>query len=70
MTSVPLSMNQLEAIVEVVSRDLLEEWAINDRFGLEELEIAKQNAVDDTALVINKFMEYFNQTMIETSLNN
>jgi hypothetical protein len=67
MTSVPLSVNQLETIVETVSRDLLEQWALNDRFTIEELERAKQNAVDDVIFVINNFMEHFNTYMMMES---
>jgi hypothetical protein len=64
MAQVPLSVNQLETIVETVSRDLLEQWALNDRFGEDELDEAKQNAVDDTIFVINQFMEHFNTYMM------
>jgi uncharacterized FlaG/YvyC family protein len=60
MAQVPLSVNQLETIVETVSRDLLEQWALDDRFGIDDLEKAKQDAVDDTIFVINQFMEHFN----------
>ena len=60
MAQVPLSVNQLETIVETVSRDLLEQWALDDRFGIDNLEKAKQDAVDDTIFVINQFMEHFN----------
>jgi len=64
MAQVPLSVNQLETIVETVSRDLLEQWALNDRFGEDELNKAKQDAVDDTIFVINQFMEHFNTYMM------
>ena len=64
MAQVPLSVNQLETIVETVSRDLLEQWALDDRFGIDDLEKAKQNAVDDTIFVINQFMEHFNTYMM------
>jgi len=64
MSSVPLSMNQLETITEIVARDLLEQWAINDRFEENELEEATQNAVTDTVFVINSFMEHFNTYMM------
>lgn len=65
MSSVPLSMKQLEDIVTQVSQELLEDWAINDRFKEEDLTIAAQNAVNDTVFVVNQFMEYFNTIMIE-----
>ena len=64
MAQVPLSANQLETIVETVARDLLESWAINDRFSVDEIEQAKQNAVEDTVFVINNFMEHFNTYMM------
>jgi hypothetical protein len=64
MSQIPLSMNQLETIVEVVSRDLLEQWAINDRFKEDEMVQAAQNSVDDTVFVINAFMEHFNTYMM------
>jgi hypothetical protein len=64
MAQVPLSVNQLETIVETVSRDLLEQWALDDRFGIDDLEKAKQDAVDDTIFVINQFMEHFNTYMM------
>lgn len=67
MSSVPLSMNQLEEITEMVSRDLLEKWAIDDRFKEEEMEKAAQDAVDDTIFIINNFMEHFNNVMIQQS---
>jgi hypothetical protein len=65
MSSVPISMKSLEDIVSKVAQELLEEWAINDRFSINEKEIAVQNAVNDTALVINSFMELFNTAMVE-----
>ena len=64
MSSVPLSMNQLENIAELVARDLLEKWAIEDRFDEKDLVKTTQNAVDDTIFVINNFMEHFNNVMI------
>jgi len=65
MASVPLSVNQLETILESVSRQLLEQWAINDRFAEDQLEKATQWAVDDASLVINVFMEMFNDYMTQ-----
>jgi hypothetical protein len=64
MTSVPLSVNKLEMIVETIARNLLEEWAINDRFSTDDLESAKQNAVNDTVFIVNEFMEHFNTYMM------
>jgi len=65
MASVPLSVNQLETILESVSRQLLEQWAIDDRFAEDQLEQATQWAVDDASLVINVFMEMFNDYMTQ-----
>lgn len=67
MASVPLSMNQLEQITEIVARNLLEQWAINDRFTEDQLEKATQDAVDDTAFVINEFMSLLNEVMMTTA---
>lgn len=62
-----MSVNQLEDITTSVARDLLEQWAINDRFTIDELEEAKKNVVDDTIFVINNFMEHFNNLMMQAS---
>jgi uncharacterized FlaG/YvyC family protein len=64
MSSVPLSTNQLETIVEIVARDLLEQWAIDDRFAEDQIEKAQQDAVNDAVFVINSFMEHFNTYMM------
>ena len=64
MSSVPLSMQQLEDIATNVARDLLENWAINERFTEDKIIEAGQNAVDDTIFVINNFMEHFNTYML------
>lgn len=64
MSNIPLSMKQLEDITTEVARDLLEQWAINDRFKEDEMIKAAQDAVDDVVFVINKFMEQFNYYML------
>jgi hypothetical protein len=64
MASIPVSVAQMEQIVEVVARDLLEQWAINDRFTSDEIEAYTQHAVDDTVYVVNAFMENMNSLMI------
>jgi hypothetical protein len=69
MANVPLSMEQLENITSQVAQELLEDWAINDRFDEDKLVEATQNAVNDTVLVINSFMEKFNDTMIQQTEN-
>jgi ribosomal protein S13 len=65
MASIPLALEELEAIAEIVSRELLEQWAIDDRFTEEQMTEAALNAVDDTIFVINRFMEQFNSIMME-----
>lgn len=67
MASVPLSMNQLEEIASSVAQDLLEQWAIDDRFNEDQMVEAAQMAVNDTIFVINKFMEQFNEHMLQES---
>jgi hypothetical protein len=64
MSQIPMSTEQLEVIVEVVARNLLEKWAIDDRFTIDEIALATKNVVDDTAFVINEFMSLFNETML------
>jgi hypothetical protein len=64
MSSVPLSIEQLEKIVEIISRDLLEQWAINDRFQENEIDQATKNSVEDTVFIINGFMSHLNETML------
>jgi len=69
MTSIPMKLEQLETITEMVARDLLEEWAINDRFTEDQLVEATQNAVSDTIFVMNKFMTLFNEQMLQTAID-
>ena len=69
MANVPLSMEQLENITSQVAQELLEDWAINDRFEEDQLTQATENAINDTILIINSFMEKFNDTMIQQSEN-
>lgn len=61
---IPLSVNNLEQIVEVVATELLEQWAIDDRFAEDKIEEARIDALDDTIFVINSFMNYFNEAML------
>jgi hypothetical protein len=61
---IPLSVSNLEKIVEVVATELLEQWAIDDRFTEENIEEAKLDAIDDTVFVVNSFMNYFNEAML------
>jgi len=64
MADIPVSLDEMENIVESVSRELLEQWAIDDRFTEEEIEKATQDAVDDTVFVIQRYMDQFNNLMI------
>jgi len=61
---IPLSVNSLAKIVEVVATELLEKWAIDDRFTEDKIEETKLDAIDDTVFVINSFMNYFNEAML------
>ena len=64
MADIPLALNDLNSITEIVARDLLEQWAIDDRFTEDKIEEAKQDALDDTIYVINSFMNYFNEALL------
>jgi hypothetical protein len=64
MASVPLSVEQLEQIATNVAQDLLQEWAINDRFSEENMVQAAQHAVEDTIFVIENYMEQVNNLMM------
>ena len=64
MTNLPVALEDLENITEVVARNLLEQWAIDDRFSEENIEKATINAVNDTIFVMNNFMQLFNQKML------
>jgi hypothetical protein len=63
MASVPLSIQELESITADIAQELLEDWAINDRPMNEDGLKAAQDAVSDTILVINSFMEKMNDAM-------
>ena len=64
MTNLPVALEDIENITEVVARNLLEQWAIDDRFSEENIEKATINAVNDTIFVMNNFMQLFNQKML------
>ena len=64
MANVPLSIEALEDIAANVARDLLEQWAIDDRYTEENVVEATQNAISDTLFVINKYMEEVNTYML------
>jgi hypothetical protein len=66
MASVPLSMQQLEDIAVSVSRELLEQWAIDERFAEDKMAEAAAHAIDDTIFVINAYMEHVNYHMMNS----
>jgi hypothetical protein len=66
---IPLSVSSLENIVEIVATELLEQWAIDDRFTEENIEEAKLDAIDDTVFVVNSFMNYVNEAMLTSKTN-
>jgi hypothetical protein len=68
-SSTPLSVQELEVLLETVARNLLEKWAIEDRFPEEELLNYVQYSVDDTAFVINSYMEVLNDLMINRAVD-
>jgi len=65
MASVPLSLLELETIAADIAQELLEDWAINDRQINKDSVKAAQDAISDTILVINSFMEKMNNAMDE-----
>lgn len=70
MAEVPVSIEDLNNIAVAVARDLLEKWAIDDRFTEEQLNEYSQYASEDTIFIINKYMEYLNFKMMESSITN
>ena len=61
---------QLERIISQTAQDLLEKWAVDDRFTEDQLTNYAQYAIDDTVFVVNQYMIYFNMIMQEISLGN
>jgi hypothetical protein len=68
--SIPLPTQQLEKIISQTAQDLLEKWAVDDRFTEDQLTNYAQYAIDDTVFVVNQYMIYFNMIMQEMSLGN
>ena len=68
--SIPLPTQQLERIISQTAQDLLEKWAVDDRFTENQLTNYAQYAIDDTVFVVNQYMIYFNMIMQEMSLGN
>jgi len=68
--SIQLPTQQLERIISQTAQDLLEKWAVDDRFTEDQLTNYAQYAIDDTVFVVNQYMIYFNMVMQEMSLGN
>ena len=68
--SIPLPVAQLEKIISQTAQDLLEKWAVDDRFTEDQLTNYAQYAIDDTVFIVNQYMIYFNMIMQEMSLGN
>lgn len=67
MSSVPVSMDDLELIVSDCAKDLLEKWAIES--DLQDTELAEYAAMaaETATFVIHSFMGYMNGIMEEQS---
>jgi len=68
-SSTPLSIQELELALETVARNLLEKWAIEDRFTEEQLMEYVNHSIEDTAFVINNYMEVVNDLMINRAMD-
>ena len=69
-SSIPLPTQQLEKIISQTAQDLLEKWAVDDRFTEDQIANYAQYAIDDTVFIVNQYMIYFNMIMQEMSLGN
>ena len=63
MSSVPVSMNELEEVVGLCSRDLVEKWAVEGEIPNDEMAEYTQLAIDTVAFIIDSFMGYMNDIM-------
>jgi len=63
--SIPLGLEQLETLVQVVAQNLLEKWAIEDRFTEEEMYDYVKHSIDDTVFVINNYITLMNDLMLD-----
>ena len=68
--SIPLPVAQLEKIISQTAQDLLEKWAVDDRFTEDQIANYAQYAIDDTVFIVNQYMIYFNMIIQEISLGN
>ena len=69
-SSIPLPTQQLEKIISQTAQDLLEKWAVDDRFTEDQIANYAQYAIDDTVFIVNQYMIYFNMIMQEMLLGN
>ena len=63
--SIPLGIQQLETLVQVVAQNLLEKWAIEDRFTEEQMYDYVKYSIDDTVFVINNYITLMNDLMLD-----
>jgi len=63
MSSVPVSMDDLELIVSDCARDLLEHWAIESDLQEDELPEYAVMAAETATFVVDRFMGYMNGIM-------
>lgn len=68
MADIPVSRDVLENIVAEVAIGLLESWAIDGRIPDGEETQYGIYAIDDSATVINLFMEKFNEAMSQAQV--
>lgn len=69
MAEVPVSQDELNAIVYQVATDFIETKATNDQVDNMNEETIKQ-IVDDVSLIINLYMEKFNDLIVAKAINN
>lgn len=63
MSSVPVSIEELEEIVSNCARDLLEKWAIEGEVQEQSMPQYAAMAAETAAFVIEKFMDNLNSVM-------
>lgn len=72
MAEVPVAHKELEELIFQVALELIEQWAIDDRIPADDDETIntyRQYAVDDTVLVINSYMDKFNELMSSKAIS-
>jgi len=68
MAEVPLSVEELETIVMEVSRDLLEDMAMDNDIADEDFEEWTNMCVNIASLCINRYMFHFNELVNKKAL--